>query len=152
VVGQAAPLEFHPELLALSEQRVRSAATGAGEPSRLLLVGRGNSDPAAIATVHEYAQRLGRMCQLEAETAFVAAAEPKLPRKLRELAERQWPCVVIVPHLLFTGEVLHTIGEHVAAIAREFPATRWCLAEHLGPDARLTTAILDRAAAVDQHA
>lgn len=149
IAGQAEPLEFHPLLLELSRQRVKQQL-GEIIPAGtvLLLVGRGNSDPLAINAVREYTQLLAESLGLRGETAFMAAAQHNLAEKLAELAQRAPACVVILPHLLFAGEVLTSIQHQVAAMAGIHGATRWLLCEHLGPEPRIATAILDRAAVV----
>jgi sirohydrochlorin ferrochelatase len=144
IIGQAQALEMHEALLELSQQRIQHAVVNDSQPSALLLVGRGSSDVAAIHHVQNYTQAIAARLQIESHTAFVAAAEPKLRDKLIELAQRQLASVVVLPHLLFAGEVLETIEQAVQQMRMSHPQTQWHLAQHLGAHANVAVALLER--------
>jgi sirohydrochlorin cobaltochelatase len=145
ILGHTAALEDHPCLLALSELRVRTAMQHPLLPgTELLLVGRGGSDPTAIAAARNYAKQLGQSLGLNAQTAFVAKAEPSLRAALADFADRRIPQVVVVPHLLFEGDVLRAVREQVQSAREQFGHVRWELADHLGPHALLVDALVDR--------
>jgi sirohydrochlorin cobaltochelatase len=159
IVRQSPPLGLEPHLLALSRERYREVAPddSSQEETMLLLVGRGSSDPQAIASVRRYASMLASILRdegamLREATAFVAAARPLLPQILEEFAKTRPQQLVVLPHLLFRGEVLATIEEQVTAAFRAHPNLVWTLARHLGPDPLVVNAILARAGNVQPAA
>lgn len=144
IVGQAGALELHPKLLELSQLRFLEAV-GAGSDisnTRLLMVGRGGSDPTALDMMRRYAQALSASLGMKGETAFIALARPTLPEALQDLAASGAEQVVVQPHLLFQGDVLHAINRHVTQIQEACPSTTWRLAEHLGAHPLLVEAVL----------
>jgi sirohydrochlorin cobaltochelatase len=148
--SQTAPLECQHHLLALSCQRVQAVlpseetTPSSSHVSHVLLVGRGSSDPLAIQEVNRYAKALADRLQLPATTAFVAVARPLIREALRTFVGGNIERVIVLPHLLFRGEVLETIHHAVQEIALEHPHRQWLLAEHLGSDAGVVAAILAR--------
>jgi sirohydrochlorin ferrochelatase len=121
-VWQTPALQWDPTTLALSEARCRDAARKSGVmPSEcdLLLVGRGSSDPIAVDAVRQYADRLAsRMDCRSHATAFVAAATPTVADGLQQaIARGNRRPLLVVPHLLFAGEVLDAIEGAVRSIA-----------------------------------
>lgn len=145
IMAQIAALEDHAALLELSCLRVREALPTADlEHARVLLVGRGSGDRAAIEKVRTYARTIANLLQLPCEVAFVAVAQPRLLEKLAELGRQQVPAVIVLPHLLFRGEVLQTIQAEIAAAKAESLQTNWIMAEHLGAHRLVAEAILAR--------
>ncbi|HTU24171.1 MAG TPA: CbiX/SirB N-terminal domain-containing protein [Pirellulales bacterium] len=160
-------LGCHPEIVALSDQHCRAAIVAAGgetvspDETLLILVGRGSSDPDAVAEMRRFADlRRGgysssRATNREAaqpiaddvEVAFVAVAAPLLGDALKHARQSRFRRVIVQPHLLFAGEVLTEVAGQVeacrqsdadSAIERE-----WIVPQALGPDGRLVTAVVD---------
>lgn len=147
-VSQTAALECEPGIVELSAQRYAEAIEGqppiAPEETLLLLVGRGNSDPTAIAQMYRFASlraegsRLGKV-----EVCFVAMAQPDLETGLRLAAESSARRIVVQPHLLFTGQVLEEIDAAVAARAAQDPGRQWLVTRHLGPSPLVAQSLVD---------
>jgi sirohydrochlorin cobaltochelatase len=151
IVGQTRALELEPSLLALSRQRfaeITDKAISASE-TRLLLVGRGGSDPVANRATQAYTQELASQLGVKGETAFVALAQPTVPDMLAALAAARPKRVVVLPHLLFTGEVLTAIHSHVTTCGQQHPKTECLVAAHLGPHPLLIQALLARLAEME---
>ena len=151
IVGQSGALELHPKLLELSRLRFGDAIVGLESEVRtttLLMVGRGGSDAAALDMMRRYTEALSTSLGVAAETAFVALARPSLPDALQRLAESGATRVVVQPHLLFAGEVMHAINRQVTEAQHAFPHIEWLISKHLGPHSLLVDAIVDRIAAV----
>lgn len=144
IVGQAGALELHPKLLELSRLRFGEAATAGYDLSgtRLLMVGRGGSDPAALAMMRRYTQALSDSLGVVGETAFAALANPSVVEALQSLAASGARQVVVQPHLLFAGEVLHTIRRRFIEVQATFPHIKWLLSKPLGPHSLLIEAIV----------
>lgn len=149
VLGQTAALEDHACLLELSRRRAGLEAASnwrTGSPPYLLLACRGGSDPEAIAAAKRYAAQLASSLGAQGEAAFVAIARPSLAETIARLATSGIKEVIVLPHLLFAGEVLHVIQAAVQSASEEHTAVRWTLGEHLGPHPLVLEVLLSRIA------
>ena len=101
----------------------------------LVLIGRGSSDPTAIAHCREFAARLSNRtgCQ-SVFTGFIAIAEPSLSTALEQAATSGAEQIVVQSHLLFSGEMLGATAAAVAAMQAKFPHLAWRLADSLAGD------------------
>ncbi len=161
-IRQASALDCHPRIVDLSTRRYEEAlARRASLPpaqTLLLMVGRGSSDPAAIATVRSFAaQRAERSKVGRVETCFAAIAKPSLDEMLPIVAMAGYRRIVVQSHLLFHGRLHAEIREAVDRFQNEYEsksATRetasvsqagaeWFVTEPLGPEAELVDAIVD---------
>jgi sirohydrochlorin ferrochelatase len=149
VIAYAAPLECHEQIVELSAQRfdegIAAAAhrTSANGPTNspaeaastfLLLVGRGSSEPTAVAEMERFTQlRTQRTAVACSQCCFVAKAEPTLAAGLEMAAKSDCRRIVVQPHLLFVGQVLDEIAAGVQSQAIQCPEKQWIVAEHLGP-------------------
>ncbi|MEU5881322.1 sirohydrochlorin chelatase [Spirillospora sp. NPDC047279] len=131
------PLGPHPVLLDLLDERLRAAlpeaagAPGPAEPTGVLLVGRGSSDPDANAEVHKVARLFweGRGASgpeqgpglMAVEPAFVSLAGPDVPaglERLRRLGARR---IVVLPYFLFPGVLPDRVIAETAAFSEDHP-------------------------------
>lgn len=150
-VRQAEPLGCHPAIVALAQRRRAEALAGraavAAAETRLVVLGRGASDPRAVC----------QLCRLTLATTatppapalhlgFAAAARPTLDEALAEAcAAAGVRRIVVQPHLLFSG---HVEGQVDAALARgreRRPDIEWLRAARLGADPAVAAALVARA-------
>jgi sirohydrochlorin cobaltochelatase len=158
-INYASPLECHDKIVELSAQRYDeaiaesakrrmrangSAISTADAPSTfLLLVGRGSSEPTAVAEMHRFTElRTNYTPVAQRECCFVAKAEPSLAAGLKMGAESGCRRIVVQPHLLFAGQVLDEIAAAVEAQAARFPDQQWIVSQHLGPSPLAAEAVL----------
>ncbi|MDX1962913.1 MAG: sirohydrochlorin chelatase [Pirellulales bacterium] len=159
---QIPPLGLHPSILALSATRLVDAvqigsittelsakenswrqSSQVGERF-LLMIGRGAKDPAATATMREFAARrasesgVGRLL-----TCFLAVQRPQLWAGLEMAAQSLARVILVQPHLLFQGLLMTEIAASVAEYARNYPQKHWYLADHLGPAKELAAVIVE---------
>lgn len=145
---QADHLGCHPQLLELSARRALGAippqSAHPGAPW-LVVAGRGSRDDEAIAETGKYAERLRRQLGYpDAAVGFLALAQPKLTEVLDAAARAGHPTILVVPHLLFHGELLGTVRRLVSERQELVPQTTWCVADHLGSDAAVVEAVCER--------
>ncbi|MBP88197.1 MAG: hypothetical protein CMJ64_16015 [Planctomycetaceae bacterium] len=148
---QAEPLGCHAKMVAASAERFCQVTNGlsADELRRtlLILVGRGNSDPLAVADMHRFAGlRAARAGVGGVEVAFMAVAKPGIRDAVAAAARRSFDRVVVQPHLLFRGQVLdslHDIVDSARADCRE-KRTEWLVADHLGPSRFVAEALTEQ--------
>ncbi|MCR9291763.1 MAG: sirohydrochlorin chelatase [bacterium] len=160
VLGQTPSLESAPSVLALSAMRFQEAVCGrqAGascafdrgqidcqncsrsfcEETALTMVGRGSSSPDATRRMRAFT---GSRCALTpvpwAQTAFIHAQQPDVPRALDWLQAAPYRQKVVQPHLLFEGLLMDQLREQVAERQLQDGTSRWVITEPLGSDYRL---------------
>jgi sirohydrochlorin cobaltochelatase len=112
----------------------------------LVFVGRGSSDPEAIAQMHRFARLRRELTPVgEVLTCFCAAASPSLDEGLQSARASSAERIVVQPHLLFEGAVMDSIRQQVAAVAEADLRRRWSVAGCLGPSTALAEAIVETA-------
>jgi sirohydrochlorin ferrochelatase len=161
----APPLSGHENLFTLVAARCAAAearlARGAGRlfPARMagentpvpaetavLLVGRGSTCPRANADLRTFAQRFQQRSAYRAvEVCFVSLAPPSVPAGLRRCVALGARRVLVIPYFVNTGLLVRRIAYQVALTHLFYPALEVAVAPHLGVDALLVTALLDRA-------
>lgn len=151
-VRQAEPLGCHPAIVALARRRREEALAGraavAAAATRLVVLGRGSSDPRAVCQLCRLtlATTAGMAAAPPLHLGFAAAARPTLDEALAEAyAAAGVRRIVVQPHLLFSG---HVEGQVDAALARgraRRPDIEWLRAARLGADPAVAAALVARA-------
>lgn len=149
-VRQADVIGCHEAVVELA--RVRHEEAVAGRPpaarTRVVVVGRGSSDPTAEAQLGGFAETVfAKAAGGEASIGlgFVAAARPTLEEAIAVAAEGGPGRVVVHPHLLFHGHVETQVAERVERASREHPGIDWVVVGRLGADRRVAMAVAERA-------
>ncbi len=147
VIGQSEVLGLHPQITGLSLRRYREKNATNERLTALVLVGRGSRDPEAQLAAAEFLA----VCQAEGglpltRLAFLAMAKPDIREELEKLGQEAIERVIVVPHLLFHGELVEKCARIVREFANRFPNTDWQLAGRLGPDQAVVAATADRIA------
>ncbi len=151
----AGPLSRCPEVIELVLERLDQVVAAAGispraytQETAVVVVGRGNRDPCAQAdlrvltecVIHRRRPRWHR-------TAFYAMATPSLPQALAEAAAAPGiRHVIVLPHLLFAGEIDRAIASQVDQAAAQTASVRFHCGRYLGPDPRIAAALVRRIA------
>lgn len=154
--NQAPHLGCHPSLLELTCRRIATAMpTGLLEPGSavdsgrpvpqissqwqedtcLVMLGRGSRDPSATQEMHAYAAETAKMMGFRHHrVGFVAMAQPSMTSVLGDLAGHTFRNLVVVPHLLFDGDLLGQIQGQLEQLQAETPDKDWFRAGILGHD------------------
>jgi sirohydrochlorin ferrochelatase len=143
------PFGLDDNILSLSRLRMREALAGRNtlpaDHTYWLLVGRGSSDPAAIADLNAFAaERALRESFVRFGVCLVAAARPTLAEGLATAAMAEVKRIIVQPHLLFRGAVLDEIVAAVADWRVRKPGIEWVTTAHLGPAQEVANAIVNR--------
>jgi sirohydrochlorin cobaltochelatase len=141
-------LGCHSKLIGLSAQRcqevVKKHPGPPPEETAIVLVGRGSNDESAVWDTIRYADLLKQqVAAAEVAAGFFAMASPPVREVLGEMADR-YRRVVVLPHLLFAGEIQKMISELVAEYGATYPNTDWVVADHLGPANAVVDAVVER--------
>lgn len=149
-VRQADVIGRHEAIVELARLRHREAI--AGRPpaarTRIMVVGRGSSDPTAGSQLQGFAE--SAFADVAGGAAaiglgFVAAARPTLDEAIAAAAEGGEGRVVVQPHLLFHGHVETQVAERIERARRDHPAIDWVVVRRLGADRRVAEALAERA-------
>jgi cobalt/nickel transport system ATP-binding protein len=142
----ARDLGIHPNVLAVAEDRVRSAITDdEAEATAVVLVGRGSSDPDANADLHKVARLLWDSRHLAmVEPAFVSLARPSVAGALDRVQRLGATRVVVVPYFLFTGVLVDRIRAQSSEWAAAHPDVEVRHGPYLGADERIARLVLER--------
>jgi sirohydrochlorin cobaltochelatase len=145
VRGQAEVLGLHGRIIELTLRRFNEASETLSPKPAFVLIGRGNLDPDAQAVARQFVAACRQAGDLAiAELGYLALAEPPIETVLQQLGAAKTPQCVIVPHLLFHGELIARCDQLLASIASQFPQTDWRLASRLGPNEMVIEAASDR--------
>jgi sirohydrochlorin cobaltochelatase len=115
----------------------------------LAMVGRGTSDPEALAHMHSFTELASAKRSIEwVSTGFFAGGELTVDQLLEQAAIAQsqgQPCdaVVVQPHLLFEGELMDQLRSKIKRCRQEHPDRQWVLARCLGADRALAGVFVD---------
>lgn len=154
-VRQADVIGCHDAVVELARLRHREAVAGrppAGE-TRVLMVGRGSSDPTAAAQLRAFADRVFSgpafdepdLHVASVGLGFVAAAKPTLDEAIAAAVAEGPGRVIVHPHLLFQGHVETQVVERVERASRDHPGIDWVVVGRLGADHRVAKALAERA-------
>ena len=120
VLHQTAPIEHQSTLLTLSAQRFSDAlraADCASVPSdriALALIARGSSSHTAADAMQQFAQLRVQLTPVgQHAVGYVAVRSPNVAQTLDWLASTEAEVLVVQPHLLFEGEVYHSLCEAI---------------------------------------
>mgnify|MGYP006274891639 CR=1 FL=1 len=142
------------EIVELSRLRRREALslreTLPAAATVLVMIGRGSSDPAAVAHLRSFteatlAAEVDRPRRVE--VGFVAAARPRLDEALAaacDPADRTVRRIVVQPHLLFRGHVEDQVVEAVDGGRERRPDVEWVSVARLGADPLVARALAYR--------
>jgi sirohydrochlorin cobaltochelatase len=158
-VRQADPFGCIGEIAELSRTRRREALAGLvavpAAETVLVMIGRGSSDPGAVAQLREFAEAsltadpAGRPRRIE--FGFVAAAHPRLDEALvaaGDPADAAVRRIVVQPHLLFRGHVEEQVTAAVHRGRDMRPDLEWVQVGRLGADPLVAKAVALRVAAI----
>lgn len=147
-----APMDLHPLLLQLAQQRVVEAEAASGEiisrrDSCLVLVGRGTTDPDANGEVAKLARMLQEgMGFGGVMLCFSGTAAPLVRDGLSQAAGQGWQRLVVLPFFLFDGVLVKRIYAAADEAAQREPGLEVLKAGYLGVHPHVADVMLERAA------
>jgi sirohydrochlorin cobaltochelatase len=145
---QTNPFGCHPRIVQLAHQRFLESLEGRSslpkERTLLLVVGRGSTDEAATAEMHQFAALLGERAGIQSvRVAFLAMARPSVAEAMAEIDENVISRVILQPHLLFQGELVERLRRQVDQIATQRPGQEWIVTGLLAESELLAAATVE---------
>ena len=105
----APPFSMHPHMVELVVKRIRE--TMPMQDSRVLLVGRGSSDPQPIYELQQIGAAVERKLGMPVSCSFLTKGAPSFTAELKAITSTA-SHVYVMPYLLFTGLLLQKIKLH----------------------------------------
>jgi precorrin-8X/cobalt-precorrin-8 methylmutase len=146
-----APMDLHPLLLRLAQERIVEAEVCADRNIRrsdscLVVVGRGTSDPDANSDVAKLARMLEEGLGFGASfVCYAGTAAPSLSTGLRNAARLGYQRLVVFPYFLFDGVLVKRIYAAADEIQATQPALEVLKASYLGAHEDVAAVFLERA-------
>ncbi len=146
-----APMDVHPLLLRLAQQRVVEAEGASKRTVKrsdccLVVVGRGTTDPDANSEVSKLARMLEEGLGFGASyVCYAGTAEPGLAEGLRRAARLGCERVVVFPYFLFDGVLVKRIYAAADALQARHPELEVLKAGYLGAHDDVAAVFLERA-------
>ena len=147
-----APLNLHPKLLQVAQERIVAAEATSAQTVRrsdtcLVLVGRGTTDPDANGDVAKLARMLEEgMGFGAAHVCYSGTAAPLVADGLRAAARMGYARLVVLPFFLFDGVLVKRIYETADALAEREPGVEVLKAGYLGAHPLVAEVMMERAA------
>ncbi|RXZ32519.1 hypothetical protein D9O50_17080 [Oxalobacteraceae bacterium CAVE-383] len=146
-----APLDLHPKLLQLAQQRIVEAeagapATVARADTCLVLVGRGTTDPDANGDIAKLARMLEEgMGFGAAAVCYSGVAAPLVADGLRMAARQGYRRLIVLPFFLFDGVLVKRIYAAVDDMREREPQLEILKAGYFGADPLVAEVMIERA-------
>ena len=145
------PMDLHPRLLRLAQQRIVEAEQLAQRSARradscLVVVGRGTTDPDANSEVSKLARMLEEGLGFGASfVCYAGTAEPEVAAGLRSAVKLGYSRVVVFPYFLFDGVLVKRIYAAADELQARHPELEVLKAGYLGAHEDVAAVFLERA-------
>ncbi|MFT3924361.1 MAG: CbiX/SirB N-terminal domain-containing protein [Myxococcales bacterium] len=141
----AEPLGLHPAMLNAFWQRIAPQLTSPAEPTTLVVVGRGASDPDANADLYKLARLTAEGRPISSfEPCFAGIAKPSFEDALQRAIRGRPKRVVVAPYLLFAGRIFDKLREQLAAVVQAAPWIDFALCDPIGAQPEVLRALEER--------
>lgn len=146
-----APLNLHPKLLQLAQQRIVEAEAASTQTVRradtcLVLVGRGTTDPDANGDIAKLARMLEEgMGFGAAAVCYSGTAAPLVADGLRTAARQGYSRLIVLPFFLFDGVLVKRIYAAVDDLREREPQLEVLKAAYFGAHPLVADVMIERA-------
>ena len=146
-----APLNLHPQLLQLAQERIIEAESTSQQTVRrddtcLVLVGRGTTDPDANGEVSKLARMLEEgMGFGGVYVCYSGTAKPLVTDGLRAAAMLGFARIIVLPFFLFDGVLVKRIYAAVDALREREPSVEVLSAGYFGAHPYVADVMIERA-------
>ncbi|PEL11294.1 sirohydrochlorin chelatase [Bacillus sp. AFS017336] len=142
-INIAEPIGIHQNMIELIKKRINEKAKNLIKPTKIMLVGRGSSDPLTIKDFNSIVKLLEVNLNHPVLPAFMAVSKPTIHEAWNQLMNEKNNQVIIVPYLFFSGTLMNEI-KHKQKTLPLAMQNNWILCEPLGYDPLITSIFTDR--------
>ncbi|NWO13073.1 sirohydrochlorin chelatase [Virgibacillus sp.] len=137
------PLGVQDRIIHLLAERMEQAIAEQRPDMKVLLVGRGSSNPQTVIDIETIVRKLKRITKLNhIEACYLAACEPSFDKKLQAVVTEKNSKIVIIPYIWFTGFLMRHIHQKVADM--ELNDNEIVVCQQLGQHPVMQEALKDR--------
>ncbi|ODG91315.1 MULTISPECIES: sirohydrochlorin chelatase [Bacillaceae] len=139
----AAPIGIHKNMIELIQKRINEKVKHLIKPTKILLVGRGSSDPLTIDDFNSIVKHLEANLQHPVLPAFMAVSKPSIHEAWNQLLTEKNHQVIIIPYLFFSGTLMNELKDRIKSLPLEMQSN-WILCETLGYDDLIASIFTER--------
>ncbi|MFF2875320.1 sirohydrochlorin chelatase [Gottfriedia sp. NPDC057991] len=139
----ATPIGIHKNMIELIQKRINEKVKHLIKPTKILLVGRGSSDPLTIDDFNTIVKLLETNLKHPVLPAFMAVSKPSIQDAWNQLLTEKNHQVIIVPYLFFSGTLMNELKDKIKSLPVELQ-NNWILCETLGYDHLITSIFTER--------
>ncbi|WP_309246464.1 sirohydrochlorin chelatase [Virgibacillus pantothenticus] len=137
------PLGVQDRIIQILAERIDQAVAERRPDMKVLLIGRGSSNPQTVMDIETIVCKLKRITTLNhIEACYLAACEPSFDKKLQTAVTEKNSQIVIVPYIWFTGFLMRHIHKKVTKFKGTDKEIVVC--QHLGEHPAMQEALKDR--------
>ncbi|MFD4705266.1 sirohydrochlorin chelatase [Gottfriedia sp. NPDC058432] len=137
------PIGIHKNMIELIKKRINEKVKHLIKPTKILLVGRGSSDPLTIDDFNSIVKLLEAKLKYPVLPAFMAVSKPSIQETWNQLLTEKNHQVIIVPYLFFSGTLMNELQDKIKALPVELQHN-WILCDTLGYDDLITSIFTER--------
>lgn len=118
-VNVSDPFGVQGGILDAVAELVKGAVPGLVPEDRVLIVGRGSSDPGILSDFAEIASGIKERLHVgNVSVCYLAAAEPNLVEGLEMITQSGTGRIIVIPYLLFSGLLLAEVNREVSKLRK----------------------------------
>ncbi|MES9682357.1 sirohydrochlorin chelatase [Gottfriedia acidiceleris] len=142
-INIASPIGIHKNMIELIQKRINEKVKHLIKPTKILLVGRGSSDPLTIDDFNSIVKLLEANIKHPVLPTFMAVSKPSIHEAWHQLLTEKNHRVIIVPYLFFSGTLMNELKDKIKSLPLEMQ-NNWILCETLGYDHLITSIFTER--------
>jgi len=127
------PIGVHQNMIELVKKRIYEKTIKVHPHSKILLVGRGSSDPLTQNDFLNIATLLETKLNITVIPAYMAVSKPSFDDAWKLLLTDKNCPIIVVPYLFFSGTLMKEIAEKINSLPASIQQN-WILCETLGYD------------------
>ncbi|XZF74708.1 sirohydrochlorin chelatase [Bacillus sp. AL-1R] len=139
----ANPIGIHKNMIELIQKRINEKVKHILKPAKILLVGRGSSDPLTIDDFNSIVKLLEANLKHPVLPAFMAVSKPSIHEAWDQLLTEKNQKVIIIPYLFFSGTLMNELRDKIKKLPLEVQ-NNWILCETLGYDHLISSIFIER--------
>lgn len=142
-INLANPIGVHENMIELVRKRMKEKVNDLTKPAKIVLVGRGSSDPLTRNDFNSIVRLLEQNLNQTILPAFMAVSKPSIHEIWDSLLSNNNDQVIIVPYLFFSGTLMNEIKNKLENLPPTIQNI-WILCDTLGYDDLITSIFQER--------
>ncbi|WP_110927951.1 sirohydrochlorin chelatase [Bacillus massiliglaciei] len=138
------PIGVHPFMVDILTEKIQESKEKISDDSKILLVGRGSSDPDVKRDLREIGDLLeDRLQGIKVQDCYLTAAEPSFEAALQQSQSEKEEKIFVLPYLLFTGILMKSMQKTIDQFSKS-SEKQFILCSYLGYHPKIESVLHDR--------